>query len=102
MITKQDSDVMRTNNKVLVLFSMPPIDDCGCLYLVEKFTDEWNESVYRMQRADDVTWSLAFEIACDYHYQYRYRTDKGVWYNEPANNVFLVWAKDDSNEYRHS
>lgn len=65
---------------------MPPIENCDCLYLVGKFADEWNESVYRMQRADDGTWSLALEVKCDYHYQYRYRTDKGIWYNDPDSN----------------
>ncbi len=68
---------------------MLPIDNCACLYLVGKFSDEWNESVYRMQRADDGTWSLALEIQGDYNCQYRYRTDKGVWYDDPDSNQYV-------------
>jgi hypothetical protein len=97
MITKNTNGA-GANNKVLVIFSMPPIDDCDCLYLVGKFSGEWNESVYRMQRADDGTWSLALELECDYNYQYRYRTNQGIWYSEVASHECARGSvKDDSN-----
>jgi 1,4-alpha-glucan branching enzyme len=83
MIAKQNTYATKNNNKVLITFVMPAIDNCACLYLVGKFGD-WNESVYRMQRADDGTWFLALELESDCDYQYRYRTDKGDWYDDPA------------------
>ncbi len=67
--------------KLQVTFTMPAINDCDCLYLVGKF-DEWPESVYRMQRADDGSWWLMLELEPDCEYQYRYRTDKGVWQSD--------------------
>ncbi len=68
--------------KMRVQFIMPAIDDCDCLYLVGKF-DEWPESVYRMERTEDGTWSLVLELEPGCKYQYRYRTDKGIWYTDP-------------------
>jgi 1,4-alpha-glucan branching enzyme len=62
---------------------MPPINGCNCLYLVGKF-NEWNESVYRMQRTEDGTWCLALDLEPGRCYQYRYRTDNGVWLNDLA------------------
>ncbi len=88
MITKQNTYTTKRNNKILVTFVMPAIDNCACLYLVGKFSD-WNESVYRMQRAEDGTWYLALELESDCDYQYRYRTDKGVWYDDPAINQYM-------------
>ena len=64
---------------------MPAIDDCNSLYLVGTFNGS-NESVYRMQRSEDGTWSLALELECGREYQYRYRTDKGVWHTDPVSN----------------
>jgi 1,4-alpha-glucan branching enzyme len=83
MITRQNTYITKRNNKVLITFVMPAIDNCACLYLVGKFSD-WGESVYRMQRAEDGTWFLELELEPDCDYQYRYRTDKGDWYDDPA------------------
>jgi hypothetical protein len=58
MVTKQKIK----QRKIRVLFAMPAIDDCNCLYLVGTFNG-WNESVYRMQRAEDGTWQLALELS---------------------------------------
>jgi hypothetical protein len=88
MIAKQNTHITKRNNKVLVTFVMPAIDNCACLYLVGKFGD-WNESVYRMQRAEDGTWFLALELESDCDYQYRYRTDKGIWYDDPAISMYM-------------
>jgi 1,4-alpha-glucan branching enzyme len=85
MVTKQK--INKTKNcGMRVTFAMPPINGCDCLYLVGKF-DEWNESVYRMQCSDDGTWSLVLELEPGHDYQYRYRTDKGVWVNDPDTNT---------------
>ncbi len=73
----------RKNGKVRVTFAMPMIEGCGCLYLVGKF-NEWNESVYRMQCADDGTWSLTLELEPGYKYQYRFRTLDGTWLHDPS------------------
>ena len=89
MIIKQITSTTKKNNKVSITFVMPAVDNCACLYLVGKFTDEWNESVYRMQRAEDGTWWLTLEIESDHDYQYRYRTDKGIWYNDPAIDEYV-------------
>lgn len=69
-------------------FVMPALEGCNCLYLVGRF-DEWNESVYRMQRADDGTWFLVLELEPGHDYQYRYRTDKGVWHNDSVVNGYV-------------
>ncbi|HSB03268.1 MAG TPA: hypothetical protein VLE49_21640, partial [Anaerolineales bacterium] len=57
MVTKQKIN----KSKMQVTFEMPAIDGCDCLYLVGRF-DEWSESVYRMERAEDGTWSLVLEL----------------------------------------
>ncbi len=88
MFTKQNTYIAKRNNKVLITFVMPAIDNCACLYLVGKFSD-WDESVYRMQRAEDGTWFLELELDPDCDYQYRYRTDKGVWYDDPAYSKYV-------------
>lgn len=72
----------RTNDRVRVIFTMPAMEGCGCLYLVGWF-EEWNESVYRMQRADDGTWSLTLELEPSCEYQYCFRTDDGAWLYDP-------------------
>lgn len=64
--------------KVRVVFTMPAMEDCDCLYLVGRFS-EWNESVYRMQRAGDGTWSLTLELEPEHEFQYRFRTSDGKW-----------------------
>lgn len=85
-MVKKEKRNEKKNGKVRVTFVMPAIDSCGCLYLVGKF-DEWNnESVYRMQCAEDGTWSLVLELEAGREYPYRYRTDMGVWCNDPAAN----------------
>ena len=74
----------RKHGKVQVTFLMPAIESCGCLYLVGKF-DEWNnESVYRMQCADDGTWALTLELEPGHEYQYRFRTLDGSWLSDPT------------------
>jgi 1,4-alpha-glucan branching enzyme len=73
----------RKHGKVQVTFMMPAIEGCGCLYLVGKF-DEWNESVYRMQCADDGTWSLTLELEPGCEYKYRFRTLDGRWLSDPT------------------
>lgn len=87
MVTKQKIN-KRKNCRMRVTFAMPVIEGCGCLYLVGKF-DEWNESVYQMQRSDNGTWSLALELEPGREYPYRYRTDKGIWHNDPAANGYV-------------
>jgi 1,4-alpha-glucan branching enzyme len=86
MVTKQKVHKGKAR-KMRVTFAMPAINGCDCLYLVGRF-DEWPESVYRMQRADDGTWSLALELEAGHEYQYRYRTDKGVWHTDPLTNQY--------------
>ena len=82
MVTKQKI----RQRKIRVIFAMPALDDCNSLYLVGRF-EEGNESVYRMQRAEDGTWSVALELECGHEYQYRYRTDKGLWQTDLITNV---------------
>jgi hypothetical protein len=98
MITIQ-KNTERSDEKVRVTFTMPAMDGCGCLYLVGWF-DEWRESIYRMQRADDGTWRLTLELepSCDYFYCFR--TDDGRWLNDPdvsraphpygSKNLFII------------
>ena len=73
----------RKGSKVRVTFAMPAIDGCSCLYLVGRFS-EWNESVYRMQRTDNGTWSLTLELEPCREFQYRFRTNDGTWLNDPS------------------
>lgn len=64
--------------KTRFTFTMPAIEGCSCLYLVGRF-NELNESVYRMQRANDGTWSLTLELEEGPEFQYRFRTSDGRW-----------------------
>jgi len=82
MVTIQKS-TKRKDSKVRVTFTMPAIDGCSCLYLVGKF-DEWNESVYRLQHAENGTWSLTLELESGREFQYRFRTNDGRWLNDPS------------------
>ncbi len=71
------------NGKVRVTFTMPA-QDCGeCLYLVGWF-NEWDESVYRMERGSDGNWSLTLELEPGCEYQYRFRTPDGRWLNDTS------------------
>ena len=78
----------KENGKVRMTFVMPAMEGCNCLYLVGKF-DKWHESVYRMQRADDGTWSLVLELEPGREYQYGYRTDNGIWHNDSVANGYV-------------
>ena len=80
---KIDKTAERKDGKVRVTFEMPAIDYCDSLYLVGWF-DEWDESVYRMQRAADGTWSLTLELEPGCEYQYHFRTPDGKWVTDPA------------------
>ena len=71
------------NGKVRVTFSMPAIDGGDSLYLVGWF-DEWDESVYRMERTAGGYWSLTLELEPGCEYQYRFRTGDGSWLNDPS------------------
>lgn len=88
MVAKQKVSKGKTRTRQ-VTFAMPAINGCDCLYLVGKF-DEWPESVYRMQRGEDGTWSLVLELESGHEYQYRYRTDKGVWHTNPDGSNRLI------------
>lgn len=71
------------DRKVRVTFTMPAVDGCDCLYLVGRFY-AWNESIYRMQRADDGTWELTLELELDHKFQYCFRTNDGEWLKDPT------------------
>ena len=85
MITIQKTKDSK-NSKVQVTFTMPAVDGCDCLYLVGRFYPR-NESTYRMQRADDGTWSLSLELEPDHEFQYRFRTNDGVWLEDDVSPV---------------
>ncbi len=72
-----------TNGMVRVTFSIPAVNDCEFLYLVGWF-DEWDESVYPMERMPDGNWALTLELepGCEYHY--RFRSPDGAWLNDPT------------------
>ncbi len=75
-----------SDGKVAVTFAMSPIDCCDCLYLVGWF-DEWDASVYRMERSDNGMWSLTLELEPGCEYQYGFRTADGRWLSDPAKPV---------------
>ncbi len=85
------------SGKVRVTFEMPATQYCDGLYLVGWF-NEWDETVYRMERTPDGKWSLTLELEPGCEYQYRYRTPDGKWLKDPApapaefglNSSFLV------------
>ena len=87
MVTKQKVN-KRKIDRIQVTFLMPAINGCACLYLVGKF-DDWQESVYRMECADDGTWSLVLELEPGREYQYRYRTDTGCWHSDPSASGYV-------------
>jgi 1,4-alpha-glucan branching enzyme len=82
MVTIQKT-TKRKDGKVRVTLTMPAMNGCAYLYLVGRF-NEWNESVYRMQQADDGTWSLTLELESGREFQYCFRTDDGTWLNDPS------------------
>ena len=42
-----------------------------------------------MQHADDGTWSLTLELESGRDYQYRFRTDNGIWHADPAAKSYV-------------
>ena len=80
MVTIQKS-ANSESNKVRVTFTLPAMDGCDCMYLVGKF-NKWNESVYRMQRANDDMWALTLELESGRKFPYRFRTNDGIWLND--------------------
>lgn len=76
-VGEKETDIVR------VIFTMPAISSCGSLYLVGWFQNEWDQSVYRMQRADDGSWFLSLELEPGCEYDFRYRTDDGTWLCDP-------------------
>lgn len=72
-----------SDDKVSVTFAMPAIDCCDCLYLVGWFSES-DESVYRMERAANGTWSLTLELEPGCQYQYGFRTPDGKWLDDSA------------------
>lgn len=82
MVTIEKSENNK-DSKVHVTFKMPAMDGCDCLYLVGRFYP-WNESIYRMQRADDGTWELTIELDLGRKIQYCFRTNNGEWLKDPS------------------
>lgn len=80
MITIHESS--GRSGKVRVTFSMPASVCCDGLYLVGWF-GEWDESVFRMERAPDGSWSLTMELEAGCEYLYRFRTLSGQWITDP-------------------
>ena len=72
----------RTHGKVRVTFTMPAMENCGCLYLVGNFSG-LNESVYRMNLVEDGSWSLTLELEEGREYPYLFRTLDGAWLEDP-------------------
>ena len=87
MITKQKINKTK-DPKVKVTFKMPSLDGCSCLYLLGTFKSS-KESIYWMQRADDGTWSLTLELESGRDYQYRFRTDNGLWHTDSVAKSFV-------------
>ncbi len=72
------------SDKIRVTFTMPACQDCrDALYLVGWF-GEWNEAVYRMERASADSWALTLELEPGCQYLYRYRTLDGRWLSDPG------------------
>jgi 1,4-alpha-glucan branching enzyme len=74
------------NGKVRVTFAMPAIDCGECLYLVGWF-NEWDESVYLMERTTEDSWSLTLELEPGCEYQYRFRTPDGRWLTDASSSA---------------
>lgn len=108
MVTKLRIKQSR-KQKRRVLFTMPALEGCKCLYLVGRFHPGY-ESVYRMESAEDGTWWLALELDSDCDYQYRYRSDSGVWYDSLAGEEYelpqpsseLVRTQGPKKQYREA
>jgi 1,4-alpha-glucan branching enzyme len=80
----------KSNNRpVRVTFTMPALKRCGSLYLIGHFNN-CNESVYRMQQADDGSWFITLELETGREYSYGFRTDDGTWLEDmlPPSQVF--------------
>ncbi len=69
--------------KVRVTFEMPATEHYDALYLVG-WSDERDESVYRMERTGDGKWSLTLELEPGSDFQYRFRTPDGESLQDPA------------------
>ncbi len=78
-----DRSTQRKNGKVMVTFSMQASETTEALYLVGWF-DEWDESVYRMERLPDGKWAVTLELEPGCEYVYRFRTASGDLLKDPS------------------
>ena len=81
-----DKSINGENSKARITFSMPASSCNDCLYLVGWF-EETEESVYRMERKADGSWSLTLELDRGCTYQYRFRTADGRWLDDASVRV---------------
>jgi 1,4-alpha-glucan branching enzyme len=68
-------------NKYSVTFTVPLVEGVTQMYLVGDF-NQWNETSTPMQKESDGSWSAKLTLEGDRDYQYRYRDNNGVWYND--------------------
>jgi len=76
------------NNKYNVTFTMPALEGVAELFLVGEF-NQWNETGTLMQKVKDGTWSVKLTLEGEKDYQYRYRDNNGVWYNDWAPDAYV-------------
>lgn len=73
---------VQNSNKISVTFEMPADIQAATLSLVGDFND-WDPAAAPMRRRKDGTWAKTLRLAPGI-YHYRFVTDDGIWYNDPA------------------
>lgn len=81
----------RPSCKVKFQLSADDIPDVSCIYLVGDFNN-WDDSAHPMKKKKDGSFYLEVELPLGHDYQFRYRSDKGEWFNDSQADAFVPCA----------
>lgn len=66
-----------------VTFSLPLCDTAGSVSVVGDFND-WDPAAHPLKKRSNGTRSVSVELPVGSTYQFKYLTDDGTWFCEPA------------------
>jgi 1,4-alpha-glucan branching enzyme len=78
----------RASCKVRFALTAQEVRDAEGVFLVGDFND-WDRASHPMKRLKDGGFSLEMELPLGLDCQFRYMTDTGVWFNDPAADAYV-------------
>lgn len=74
--------------KVKFCLSPEEAEGANSVCLVGEF-NEWQEDAHPMRKTKDGGFSVEVDLPLGLDYQFRYRTDAGVWINDPEADAYV-------------